>query len=177
MRWRPHALAPASKKVLTKISQILLFFDFETDLDYFSTLRRVILQMFQLQIMIEKLRPDLLTLSTTFYDVSVSRNPVSKSKNSKICDILANAFFWIVRERVVWKRFQLQFMIGKLKPDLLTLSTTFYDFTVSLNLLAKGEMRQFANFFSKDKSNKNDQYPGNLFLETSIKLFVPKNGP
>ena len=31
--------------------------------------------------------------------------------------------------------------------------------------------------FSKDKSNKNDQYPGNLFFETSIKLFVTKNGP
>ena len=74
-------------------TRIPLFFDFETDVDYFSTLKGVILQMFLLQIMIEKLRPDLLTLSTTFYDVSVSRNPVSKSKNSKICDILVNSFF------------------------------------------------------------------------------------
>ena len=96
MSWivsKRRASVVLKKKALAKISQILLFFDFETDLDYFSTLRRVILQMFQLQILIEKLRPDLLTLSTTLYDVSVSRNPVSKSKNSKICDILVNYFF------------------------------------------------------------------------------------
>ena len=43
--------------------------------------------------MFERLRFKILTLSTTFYDILVSRNPVSKSKNSKICDILANAFF------------------------------------------------------------------------------------
>ena len=34
-------------------------------------------------------------------------------------------------------------MMGKPTPDLLTLSTTFYDFSVSLNLFAKAEMRQF----------------------------------
>ena len=36
--------------------------------------------MFQLQFMIEKPRPDLLTLTTTFYDASVSRNLFSKAE-------------------------------------------------------------------------------------------------
>ena len=34
-------------------------------------------------------------------------------------------------------------MIGKPRPDLLTLSTTFYDLAVSRNPLSKAEMRQF----------------------------------
>ena len=36
----------------------------------------------------------------------------------------------------------LQFIIGKPRYDLLTLSTTFYDFSVSRNLSSKPEMRQ-----------------------------------
>ena len=39
--------------------------------------------------------------------------------------------------------FKLQIMIEKLQPDLLTLSTTFYDGSVSRNLFLKSEMRQF----------------------------------
>ena len=36
--------------------------------------------MFQLQVIIEKLTPDLLTLPTTFHDVSVSSNPFLKTE-------------------------------------------------------------------------------------------------
>ena len=39
--------------------------------------------------------------------------------------------------------FQLEFIIEKWMPDLLTLSTTFYDASVSRNLFSKAEMRQF----------------------------------
>ena len=39
--------------------------------------------------------------------------------------------------------FPLQCMIQKPRPDLLTLSTTFYDLSVSCNLFSKAEMRQF----------------------------------
>ena len=46
--------------------------------------------------------------------------------------------------RVVWQMFQLQFMIEKPKPDVLTLSTAFYDLSVSRNLFAKVEMPQFS---------------------------------
>ena len=41
---------------------------------------RVIRQMFQLHCMIEKLWPDFLTLSTTFYHLLVSRNLFSKAE-------------------------------------------------------------------------------------------------
>ena len=92
-----HTLSHNSKKALTKISQILLFFDFETDLDYFSTLRRLILQMFQLQIMIEKPRHDLLTLTTTFYDASVSRNFFSKAEMRQF-GASGNQHIWDCRE-------------------------------------------------------------------------------
>ena len=45
---------------------------------------RVIRQIFQIQCMIEKPLPDLLTLSTTFYDLSVSRNLFSKAVMRRI---------------------------------------------------------------------------------------------
>ena len=45
---------------------------------------RVIRQMFQLQFMIGKPRPDLLTLSTTFYDISVLCNRLSKARKTQI---------------------------------------------------------------------------------------------
>ena len=51
--------------------------------------------------------------------------------------------FWIVRVRVIRQMFQLQFMIEKWMPDLLTPSTTFYDVSVLWNLFSKAGMRQF----------------------------------
>ena len=48
-----------------------------------------------------------------------------------------------MRVRVIRQMFQLQGMIGKPRPDLLTLSTTFYDLSVSRNLFSKAEIRQF----------------------------------
>ena len=49
---------------------------------------RVIRQLFQLKFMIEKSRPDLLTLTKTFYDASVSRNLFSKAYESIIMRLL-----------------------------------------------------------------------------------------
>ena len=43
----------------------------------------------------------------------------------------------------IWQKCQPQFMTEKWRPDVLTLSTTFYDLTVSRNLFSKTEMRQF----------------------------------
>ena len=54
---------------------------------------------------------------------------------------LGHVFFWIVRVRVIWHMFQLQFMKEKLTPDLLTLSTTFYDVSVLCDRFSKAEMR------------------------------------
>ena len=51
--------------------------------------------------------------------------------------------FLIMRVRVIRQIFQLQFMIEKPRPDLLTLSKTLYDLSVSRNLFSKAEMRQF----------------------------------
>ena len=48
-----------------------------------------------------------------------------------------------MRVRVIRQIFQLQFMIEKPRPDLLTLSTTFYDFSVSRNLFSKAKISQF----------------------------------
>ena len=39
--------------------------------------------------------------------------------------------------------FELEFMLDKPWPDLLTLSETFYDLSVSCNLFSKSEMLQF----------------------------------
>ena len=39
--------------------------------------------------------------------------------------------------------FQLQSLIGNLRPDLFTQSTTLYDLSVSWNVFSKAEMRQF----------------------------------
>ena len=76
------------------------------------------------------------------YDLSVSRNPLSKSKNGEICEF-GLPIFSIVRVRVIWHMFELQFMIKKWSPDLLTRSTTLYDVCVLCNLFSKAEMRQF----------------------------------
>ena len=51
--------------------------------------------------------------------------------------------FLIMRVRVIRQIFPLQCMIQKPRPDLLTLSTTFYDLSVSCNIFSKAEMRQF----------------------------------
>ena len=50
--------------------------------------------------------------------------------------------FFIVR-RVIRHMFQLEFIFKKLGPDLLTLSTTFYNVSVLCTLFLMAEMRQF----------------------------------
>ena len=43
-------------------------------------------------------------------------------------------FFLIVRVYVIWQMFMLKLLIEKQRPDVLKLSTTFYDFSVSCDL-------------------------------------------
>ena len=43
----------------------------------------------------------------------------------------------------VWQMSQLQFMIEKRRPDILTVCTKFYDFSVSRDLFSNAEMHQF----------------------------------
>ena len=52
-------------------------------------------------------------------------------------------FFLSVKVSVLWQIFQLQFMINKRWPDVLALSTTFNDLSVSRNLFSKVKWRQF----------------------------------
>ena len=51
--------------------------------------------------------------------------------------------FLFMRVRVIRQIFQLQCMIEKPRPVLLTQPTEFYDLSVSRNLFSKAEMRQF----------------------------------
>ena len=53
-------------------------------------LERVLLQ---LQFMVKERQPDILTLFSRFYDLSVSRDPLSKSKKREICKNLGTFFF------------------------------------------------------------------------------------
>ena len=70
-------------------------------------------------------------------------DPCSKSqKNGKFVKI-KKLFFWIVRVRVIKKMFQVQFLIGKWASDLLTLSMTFCDVSVSRNRFWNAKMRRF----------------------------------
>ena len=70
---------------------------------------------------------------------SQSRTIRSKSKN--IVKVVKFTFdFLIVRVRVLLQVFQLQFMIEKPRPDLLTPFITFYDVSVLCNLFSKGNV-------------------------------------
>ena len=83
--------------------------EFET-FDNFSTSRsdcarlrgQIILKrgLFQLQFLMDKRRPEGLTLLPRFSDLSVSCNLLSKSKNPEICQI-PGVDFLIVRVRVI----------------------------------------------------------------------------
>ena len=103
-----------------------------------------------LHLMIQERRPNVLTLFSRFYDLAVSRNPPSKSINREIWKNHDTFFFLIMRVRVIWQMFQfLQFMIEKPRPELLTLSTKFYDLSVSHNLFSKAKIRQFGEWGSE----------------------------
>ena len=60
-----------------------------------------------------------------------------------------------MRVRVILQMFQLQFIIEKLRPDLLTLFTTFYDLSVSRDLFSKAEIRQFGESGTEGLTNQN----------------------
>ena len=77
-----------------------------------------------------------------FFSFSVSRNPLLKSENRKICGIWAIEFLELW-ENVWLELFKLQIMKEKRTPDLLTSTTTFYDVSVSCNRVSKTEMCQF----------------------------------
>ena len=74
-----------------------------------------------------------------------------------------------MRVRVIRQMFQLQFMIEKPRPDLLTLSTTFYDVSVLCNLFSKAEMRQFGASGTDGLISKNF---GMMFLCYFMYIFL-----
>ena len=123
------------KKSVPWISHLSQFFDFESELRETERSYNLVKRIILTSIYDRKTAPDVLTLYPRFYDLSVSRNPVSNSKS---------LFFFIVRMHVIWQLFQLQFMIKKSRSDVLTLSMTFYDLSVSSNIFLKAEMRQFS---------------------------------
>ena len=55
--------------------------------------------MLQLYFLIKKRRLDIWILFPRFYDLSVSRNPFSKSENREICENHGTIFFWTVRHK------------------------------------------------------------------------------
>ena len=73
--------------------------------------------------------------------------------------------------------FQLEFMIEKPRPDLLTLSTTFYDGSVSRNLFLKSEMRQFGASGTEGLMHNlfNDLLPYKLKQFPEIEIFLSPN--
>ena len=59
-------------------------FNFESELrDFHRILERVLLQ---LELRLKERRPDFVTLFSRSYDLAVSRNSLSKSKNREICE-------------------------------------------------------------------------------------------
>ena len=98
--------------------------------------------LFQLQFMAEEWRPDLLTLFPRFYDPSVSPKLTLCQKSRS----LRNSCFRFLIKIVVRansKIFQLQFVIETRRFDVLTLSTTFYDLSVSRNIFWKAKLCHF----------------------------------
>ena len=76
-----------------------------------------------------------------FYGLSVSQDPLSQSKSREICENHGTIFLYCERTFDLVD-VPLHCMIVKPWPDVLTLSTTFYDLSVSRNLFSKTEMRQ-----------------------------------
>ena len=66
------------------------------------------------------------------------------SKNRKSWNLWYSClwFFWILRVRLFWQKLRLQFLIEKPRPDLLTLSTTFYGVSVLCNRFLKAQKAQ-----------------------------------
>ena len=61
-------------------------------------------------------------------------------------------------------------MIEKPQPDLLTLSTTFYELSVSRNLFSKAEIRQFGESGTEGLINEKSQFCEKQKFETSSKI-------
>ena len=98
--------------------------------------------LFQIQFIIEK--QIVLDVLTIFQEIMTSqfRSALNVAKSWT----LLNSGHWtflIVRVLLNWQMFQLLFRIEKPRLDVLTLSKTFYDLSVSRNLSSKPEMRQF----------------------------------
>ena len=92
--------------------------------------------------MIEKWWPEILTSFPNLYDLSVLRNPLSNTKIVKFVIFVA-WIFWIITVCMIRSMLQLKFMIEKPRSDVLTLSTTYYDLSISHNLLSMAEIRHF----------------------------------
>ena len=59
---------------------------------------------------------------------------------------------------MIWQIMQLQFMIEKPWPNILTLSTILYDFSVSRNLFSMAEMPQFGAAGTEGLKRFSDHY-------------------
>ena len=70
--------------------------------------------------------------------------PLSKSSIVKFVKFVA-LFFLIVRVRVIFQLFHLQFMIEKRRPEILALSMTFNDLSVSISLSGTRGVNKFLN--------------------------------
>ena len=66
-------------------------------------------------------------------------------------------------------------MIEKPRPELLTLTTTFYDATVSRNLFSKAEMRQFGASGTEGLNTNFTDKGKNFGLTNHDELYNPKN--
>ena len=76
--------------------------------------------MLQLQFMIEKSRPDDLTLSTTFLNLSVSRNRFSKAEMRQFDaseNIIKRIWEWLIKYYKIIKNSVLQFCTNTRRPS------------------------------------------------------------
>ena len=80
-------------------------------------------------------------LGEHLFTTQVSLWKILRENTREILKIIAQ-FFLIVRVRVIRQMFDLLCKIGKPRSDLWTLSTTFYDLSVSYNLFSEAEIRQ-----------------------------------
>ena len=110
-----------------------------------------------------------MTLFLRFLNLSVSYNPLSKSKNHEICAIRVFLFFWSVRV-YVWPDKASSFSKNR-TLDLLTLPTTFYDVSVSCNRFLKTGKAPIWRIGNRRLKNFNKHYASPTFRNLNWKNF------
>ena len=127
------------KKFVSWFFQVSRFFDFESRL-------RETARSWNLKNGVKTLgrRSWITNWSTHFkilWSLSIAQSALKFEKSWNLKKIMAQTSL-ILRVGNIWLMFQLQCMIEKPRPKLLTLSTTFYALSVSFNLFSKPEIRQ-----------------------------------